>query len=197
MALLDAHYPLSGEPFLTHEMPWQLLVATILSARCTDDRVNATTPALFAKYPSPQALAGADFDELCRDIRSTGFYRAKAKSIIGSMIMLLAHGDIPRDINVLTAFPGVGRKTANLVLGHVYNIPGIVVDTHVMRVSARLGLSAAKDPVKIERDLAAILPKDHWIRFNTQIITHGRAVCTARGPRCGECALSACCDQRL
>jgi len=195
LALLDQHYPDTPRSFLTHETPWQLMVATILSAQCTDAQVNMVTPGLFAKYPSVQALADADVDELAMDVRPTGFFNTKAKHIIGSMQKLQNefNGEMPDDIDILTTFPGVGRKTGNLVLGHVFGIPGIVVDTHVIRVSTRLGLTINKDAEKIERDLNQCLPKDHWIRFNTQIITHGRTVCTARSPRCDGCILTECC----
>ncbi|MCL2836807.1 MAG: endonuclease III [Defluviitaleaceae bacterium] len=185
--------------FLNYETPWQLLVATILSAQCTDARVNMVTPGLFAKYPGIDELAEADLDELAREIRPTGFHRSKAGHIIGSMQTLRDGygGVMPDDIDILTTFPGVGRKTGNLVIGHIYGIPGIVVDTHVMRVSARLGLTSGKNPVKIERELMKALPEEHWIRFNTQIIAHGRAVCTARPPKCGDCILSCCCGYFL
>ena len=197
LTLLDIHYPYT-KCFLTYETPWQLMTATILSAQCTDAQVNSTTPGLFAKYPSIQALAEADLDELANDVRSTGFFRTKARHIKGAMHKLMTEFDgvMPDDIDVLTTFPGVGRKTANLVIGHIYDIPSIVVDTHVMRVSARLGLTESKNPAVIEQDLRNCLPKEHWLRFNTQIISHGRAVCTARRPRCGECVLFECCEGR-
>jgi len=192
--ILDEHYPREA-CYLTYEQPWQLLVATILSAQCTDARVNMVTPVLFSKYPNMQLLAEAAVPDVAEIIKSTGLFNGKAQNIVNCMKIIVNdfNGEIPVDINILTTFPGVGRKTGNLVLGHIYNIPGIVVDTHVIRVSTHLGLTIAKDPVKIEKDLMLALPKEHWIRFNTQIIAHGRAVCTARSPKCGKCKLSGLC----
>lgn len=195
LALLDQYYPYDTKCFLDYETPWQLLVATILSAQCTDARVNMVTPGLFAKYPDINALAEADLSELSADIRPTGFFSVKAKHIIESMRMLRDefNGVMPNRMEDLLKFPGVGRKTANVILCHVYGIPGVVVDTHVKRVSGKLGLTKNDDPERIEYDLMEILPKEHWIRFNTQIIAHGRAVCTARKPQCADCGLYEVC----
>lgn len=192
---LGSLYPFDFKCFLDYNEPWQLLVATILSAQCTDLRVNSVTKELFPKYPSLSDLAQADFDTLSKDIRSTGFFRMKAKHIIESAQILLRdyNGQLPSDIEALTALPGVGRKTANVVRGHIFRIPSIVVDTHVKRVSYRLGLTRHTDPVKIEYDLMKILPEKHWIAYNQQVITHGREVCTARKPNCAKCALAPYC----
>ena len=194
--MLDELYPFNFKCFLNFEEPWQLLIATILSAQCTDDRVNQVTEVLFKKYPTLSDFAGADFNTLSQDIRSTGFFRMKAKHIIESAGILMScyQGEIPACIESLTALPGVGRKTANVVRGHIFRIPSIVVDTHVMRVSFRLGLTNLKDPVKIEFQLMDILPKSRWIAYNQQIITHGRAVCTARSPKCDICQLKNWCS---
>lgn len=196
LALLDELYPWENKCFLHYREPWQLLFATILSAQCTDDRVNIVTKELFQKYLDVAAFAHADLHELENDVRSTGFYRMKALHIRQSAVLLLElhHGILPSDIESLTALPGVGRKTANVVRGHVFGIPSIVVDTHVKRVSYRLGLTRHTDPEDIEFELMEILPKMHWIRYNQQIITHGRLVCAARSPRCGDCRLAAECD---
>ena len=195
LALLDEHYPDDGICFLEYEKPWQLLISTILAAQCTDARVNIVTRGLFKKYPDIKDFANANREELEQDIKSTGFYKNKAKSIIGAMDMLRKeyNGVLPNDIDKLLKFPGVGRKTANVYLGRIHNIPAIVVDTHVKRISGKLGLTYNTDPEKIEYDLMDILPKEHWIRYNTQIITHGRTVCTARRPKCGQCFLSQLC----
>ena len=194
--LLDLHYPVDAKCYLYHEKPYELLFATILSAQCTDDRVNTITETLFKKYPSLAAFAAAEPEELERDIFSAGFYTVKARHIIGSANMLIDEfdGEVPADIDKLTRLPGVGRKTANLILGHVYGLPAIVVDTHVKRISNKLGLTGAEDPEKIEYALMKILPQDHWIRYNTQIIAHGRTVCTAKNPACNACFLNNLCD---
>ena len=198
LAALDALYPFDGRCFLHYQkdQPWQLLVATILSAQCTDERVNQVTAQLFQKYPSLEALAASSYEALAEDVRSTGFFRMKAKHIQESARLLLQRhqGQLPSDIAVLTALPGVGRKTANVVRGHIFGIPSIVVDTHVKRVSYRLGLTRHKDPEKIEFELMQTLPQDHWIPYNQQVITHGRRVCTARKPQCQGCALAEFCD---
>lgn len=197
LATLDVLYPFDYTCFLNYDKdkPWQLLIATILSAQCTDDRVNQVTSILFKKYRSLEDFAGADFDVLTKDIHSTGFFRMKAKHIIETAHMLLSlhNGQLPSDVDVLTTLPGVGRKTANVVRGHIFRIPGIVVDTHVKRVSARLGLTRHSNPEKIEFELMEVLPKDHWIAFNQQIISHGRKVCMARNPKCSMCELSRFC----
>jgi len=193
---LDALYPYDGICFLHYKEPWQLLVATILSAQCTDDRVNQVTPGLFKNYPTLKALAEADINNLSQEIHSTGFFRMKAKHIIGSaqQLLNLHNGQLPSDIEKLTALPGVGRKTANVVRGHIFGIPSIVVDTHVKRVTHRLGLTHHTDPEKIEFELMKTLPENHWTPYNQQIITHGRRVCVARGPKCADCTLTPLCD---
>jgi endonuclease-3 len=197
--LLDENYPKDIKCYLDHENSWQLLIATILSAQCTDNRVNIVTKDLFKKYTSIKDFAEADIQELESDIRSTGFYRNKAKNIIGCCRTLLEqyNGQVPEDIEELVKLQGVGRKTANVIRGNIYNIPSIVVDTHVKRISGKLGFTDNKDPVKIEFDLMEILPKEHWIRYNTQIIAHGRAICTARSPKCERCFLLPYCKTGL
>ncbi|MDF2510374.1 MAG: endonuclease [Herbinix sp.] len=177
--------------FLNHETPWQLLIATILSAQCTDERVNIVTKDLFQKYKSVEAFAGAEQTELERDIHSTGFYHNKAKNIIACAKQLLEEhgGEVPSDIDALTKLAGVGRKTANVIRGNIYNEPSIVVDTHVKRISKRLGFTKEDDPVKIEFELMDRLPREQWILYNLQIITHGRSICMARNPKCEECFL--------
>jgi endonuclease-3 len=195
LAALDSMYP-NVTCALDHSSPWELLVATILSAQCTDKRVNMVTPGLFRKYPTIQDFAGVSQEELARDIRSTGFFNNKAKSVIGAARKILADfgGQIPRDIDRLLTVPGAARKTANVVLGTAFGIAsGVVVDTHVQRITRRLDLTKALDPVKIEKDLMKILPKEKWILFSHQIIHHGRALCTARSPRCAECRLEPLC----
>lgn len=196
LEILDDLYPWDGRCFLDHETPWQLLFATILSAQCTDDRVNIVTPVLFKKFPSLESIAGAKLPELEKVIHSTGFYRAKARHLQNSARVLLEEhgGELPSDIEKLTALSGVGRKTANVVRGHIFGLPSVVVDTHVMRVSKHLGLTKHTDPVKIEFELMEKLPKTHWIRCNQQIISHGRKVCIARKPRCEECKLKGECQ---
>jgi endonuclease-3 len=198
LALLDEHYGTDIKCFLHHENTWQLLVATILSAQCTDDRVNLVTKDLFAKYDSVVTLAAADQGELEDLIRSTGFFHNKAKNIIAccKKICDVHGGKVPRSIKELTALSGVGRKTANVVRGNVFGEPSIVVDTHVMRVSRRLGFTEESDPVKIEFDLMEVLPEEHWIRYNMQIIAHGRAICKAPKPKCEECFLRKYCKLR-
>ncbi len=194
LSLLDEHYG-PAKCYLTHDNAWQLLIATILSAQCTDARVNIVTEELFKKYPSVKAFAEANLDELENDIRSTGFYHNKAKNIISCCQSLLTNynGEVPSDIDKLTSLAGVGRKTANVIRGNIYNIPSIVVDTHVKRITNLLGFTTSQDPVKIEHELMEILPKDHWISYNTQIIALGRAICIARRPKCDVCFLSHIC----
>jgi len=181
---------------LTHRNAWELLVATILSAQCTDKRVNEVTPGLFAKYPTIADLANASQAELAQDIRSTGFFNNKAKSLIGAA-KKVSHdfgGEVPRTMQEMLTVPGAARKTANVVLGTAYGIAsGVVVDTHVQRLSRRLDLTKQTDPVKIEQDLIKIVPQDHWVLFSHQLILHGRALCVARKPRCGECKLDPIC----
>ncbi len=184
--------------YLTHEDAWQLLVATILSAQCTDARVNTVTPGLFAKYPKVADFANADLSELEQDIRQTGFYHNKAKNIKACAAMLLDEYDgiVPSDIDDLTRLPGVGRKTANVIRGNIFGIESIVVDTHVKRISNRLGLTKEDDPVKIEYELMKKIPKDQWILINIWFITFGRSLCTARSPKCQECRLAGYCRDR-
>ena len=194
---LEAAYP-DAACALVHRDPFQLLVATILSAQCTDERVNKVTPGLFAKYPDAGAFAGAPLPDLERAVQSTGFFRAKARSIQECCRDLVAKhgGDVPKAMDALTALRGVGRKTANVVLGNAFGIPGVVVDTHVGRLSARLGLTREADPVKVESDLMALLPREEWTRFSHLLIHHGRAVCLARKPHCSRCGLSDLCPRR-
>lgn len=191
LALLDEHYTTEYKCYLDHETPWQLLIATILSAQCTDARVNLVTKDLYVKYKTLEDFAAADVKELEQDIHSTGFYHNKAKNIIECAKTLVTEygGEVPRDIDALTNLAGVGRKTANVIRGNVYHEPSIVVDTHVKRISGKLGFTKEEDPVKIEYDLMKVLPKDHWILYNLQIIAHGRSICTARSPKCRECFL--------
>ncbi len=195
LELLDAEYSTEYVCYLNHDNAWQLLFATILSAQCTDARVNIVTKDLFAKYPGVESFANADLKELEQDIKPTGFYHNKAKNIIACANELLArhNGEVPSDIESLTALSGVGRKTANVIRGNIYNEPSIVVDTHVKRISGLLGLTKETDPVKIEMDLMKILPKDHWILYNIHIIRLGRTICIARRPRCEECFLKDVC----
>lgn len=196
--LSDRYAELSGEPTLDYGAPWELLVATMLSAQCTDARVNMVTPALFRKYPDVRAFAAADPAEVEKDIRSVGLSRTKSKNIVHAAQKILKDfgGEVPSSIEALTSLPGVGRKTANVVRGHIFHIPSVVVDTHVARVSMRLGLTDTKDPVKAERELMEALPEDFWIRWNLWIIRFGREVCTARSPHCGDCPLAAVCPSR-
>lgn len=185
---------------LDHDNPYQLLVATILSAQSTDKRVNLVTPALFAKYPNGAALAGADPDELEAVIRSTGFYRNKAKHLLGMArrVVEVYGGEIPPRMDDLVTLPGVARKTANVVLGTAFGInAGVVVDTHVKRVSARLGMTAETDPAKIERDLMAEVPQASWTDVGHQLIWHGRRICHARNPDCEHCPLAPLCSYAL
>ena len=192
---LDEQYTTEYRCYLNHETPWQLLVATILSAQCTDARVNIVTEDLFKKYPDVHAFAKADLKELEQDIHATGFYHNKAKNIIACAQRVIAEfgGEVPRTLEELTSLAGVGRKTANVIRGNIYNEPSIVVDTHVKRISGKLGFTKEEDPEKIEFDLMEVLPKDHWILYNIHIITLGRTICTARSPKCGECFLKDVC----
>ena len=181
---------------LHHRSAWELLAATILSAQCTDERVNKVTPGLFAKYPTVAAMAGASQDELANDIRSTGFFNNKAKSLIGAArkIMTEFNGEVPRSMEQLLTVPGAARKTSNVVLGTAFGIAeGVVVDTHVQRISQRLDLTKNVDPVKIEVDLMKAVPRDRWILFSHQTIFFGRSICVARKPRCGSCPLDSIC----
>ena len=181
---------------LDRETPFQLVCATILSAQCTDERVNLVTPELFRRYPTPEAMAKAPLPALEKIIRSTGFFRQKAKSLKGTAAGLVARfgGEVPRTLAELTTLPGVARKTANVVLGTAYGLAeGVVVDTHVQRLSMRLGLTRKTDPKDIERDLVLIIPQDRWIRIGHQLIWHGRRVCFARKPNCAGCTLAPFC----
>ena len=192
---LDQMYP-AATCALLHHNPWELLVATILSAQCTDKRVNEVTPGLFAKYPTPADFAAVRPEVLANDIRSTGFFNNKAKSIVGAAkkVMTEFGGKVPRTIEEMLSIPGAARKTANVVLGTAYGIAsGIVVDTHVQRIARRLDLTKQTDPVKIENDLIKIIPKEKWILFSHQVILHGRALCQARSPKCAECSLNSIC----
>ena len=193
--ILNETYGTDYKCYLKHENAWQLLIATMLSAQCTDARVNIVTKDLFVKYPTLQAFADADIKELEKDIYSTGFYKNKAKNIIGCAKKLISDygGEVPSDIESLTKLDGVGRKTANVIRGNIYHEPSIVVDTHVKRISRLLGLTDSDDPVKIEHELMEKLPKEQWILYNIQIITLGRTICIARRPKCAECALNRVC----
>ncbi len=195
LKLLDEMYPSPTVP-LRHGNPWELLVATILSAQCTDKRVNEVTPGLFQKYPTIADFANVSQPELAQDIRSTGFFNNKSKSLIGAARKILGDfgGDVPKTMEELLTVPGAARKTANVVLGAAFGIPaGVVVDTHVQRLSRRLDLTKQTHPVKIELDLMKIIPKQKWIAFPLQLIYHGRALCMARKPRCSECKLDPIC----
>ncbi|MDR1540960.1 MAG: endonuclease III [Clostridiales bacterium] len=198
MLLLDEAYPLDIFCYLAYDKPWQLLIATILSAQCTDARVNSITPGLFAKYPTLEDFAKSCLEKLESDIKPAGFYHTKAKHIKETCKALCEDfgGELPSEMDMLTTLPGVGRKTANLIRGHIFNIPSIIVDTHVKRISAKLGFTENEDPAKIEIELMGILPQEHWTRYNTQIIAHGRAICTARNPHCASCVFSELCDWR-
>jgi len=195
LGALDQLYP-NATCALHHRNAWELLVATILSAQCTDQRVNMVTPKLFEKYPTIVDFAHANQQELAQDIRSTGFFNNKAKSLIGAARTILENfgGEIPRTMEELLTVPGAARKTANVVLGTAFGIAsGVVVDTHVQRVTRRLDLTRETDPVKIERDLMKIIPKERWILFSHQVIHFGRNICIARKPRCAECPLDPIC----
>ena len=176
---------------LDHADPYQLLVATILSAQCTDRRVNQVTPALFRRYPRSKDLAKAEIPELEPMIRSTGFFKSKAKNLVACAIALVQrfHGQVPSTMDDLVTLPGVGRKTANVILGHAYGRPALVVDTHVKRVAQRLGLSKSVDPDRIEQDLMRSIPRSQWTEGSQRLLLHGRYVCLARRPTCGVCAL--------
>jgi endonuclease-3 len=192
---LDAMYP-NVTCALHHRSPWELLVATILSAQCTDKRVNEVTPGLFAKYPTPQDFAAVRPEVLANDIRSTGFFNNKAKSIVGAARKVAGEfgGKVPQTMDEMLSIPGAARKTANVVLGTAYGIAvGVVVDTHVQRLANRLDLTRQSDPVKIEQDLMKIIPQERWILFSHQLIHHGRALCQARKPRCSQCRLDPIC----
>lgn len=195
LELLDLEYGRSDICYLDHETPWQLLFATIMSAQCTDARVNLVTEKLFKKYDTLDKFADAEQRDLEKDIYSTGFYKNKAKNIIACAKALIRehNGEVPREMEQLLSLPGVGRKTANVIRGSIFHEPSIVVDTHVMRISGKLGLTKSNNPESIEEDLMKILPRNHWTLYNTQIITLGRSICTARNPGCSGCFLLECC----
>lgn len=192
---LDDHYGTDVICYLEHQNAWQLLIATILSAQCTDARVNIVTKELFRIYPAAKDLAEADISDVETIIHSLGFYTSKAKNIIMCSRRIVSEygGEVPFSIEDLTGLAGVGRKTANVIRGNIWQQPSIVVDTHVKRVSGLLGLTCNTEPGKIEKDLMKCLPQEHWIRYNMQIITHGRTICIARRPKCSECFLSDLC----
>ena len=195
LELLDEHYGTEKICYLDHEIPWQLLIAVILSAQCTDARVNIVTGPLFERYPSAGALADADVSEVENLIHSVGFYKNKARNIILASRKIVQDfgGEVPENLEELITLPGVGRKTANVIRGNIYDEPSIVVDTHVKRISNKLGFTKETDPEKVEYALMKVLPKDHWIMYNIQIITLGRQICIARRPKCGECFLKEYC----
>ena len=198
--ILNEEYGTDMKCYLEYDedKPWQLLFATILSAQCTDDRVNMVTKDLFLKYPTLESFAEADIKELEKDIYSIGFYRNKAKNIIACANVLLDEygGDLPSDMDALVSLPGVGRKTANVIRGHIFNEASIVVDTHVKRVWKLLGLTNNTDPTKVEYDLMKVLPKNQWILYNLQTIAHGRSICISGRPRCAECCLIDICKNK-
>ena len=192
---LDQMYGTQTVCYLNHDNDWQLLIAVILSAQCTDARVNIVTADLFQKYDSLEKFANASLEELEQDIHSIGFYHSKARNIISCCRDLIYRfgGEVPSAMEDLTSLAGVGRKTANVIRGNVFHEPSVVVDTHVKRISNRLGFTKESDPAKIEQDLMKVLPKDHWILYNMQIITFGRNICFARSPKCSECFLRDLC----
>lgn len=194
---LEADYP-DAECALVHQTPFELLIATILSAQCTDERVNIVTQELFAELPTPAAMAAAPVKKLEKLVQSTGFFRNKAKNIKACSQRLVDDygGQVPQDLDALVNLPGIGRKTANVVLGTAFGIPtGVVVDTHVGRLSRRLGLTDKTDAVKAERDLMEVVPKPQWINFSHRLIHHGRAICNARKPKCDACSMRKFCPQ--
>lgn len=195
---LDEVYGTEYICYLDHETPWQLLIAVILSAQCTDARVNIVTKDLFVKYDTLEKFANADLKELELDIRPTGFFHNKAKNIIACAKRLVEvyGGEVPSELDELLTLAGVGRKTANVIRGNIYNQPSIVVDTHVKRISKRLGFTKEDDPEKIEYELMRKLPKDHWILYNIQIISFGRNICFARSPKCSECFFNDLCKAK-
>ena len=196
LQILDDQYGTDTRCYLNYYTPWQLLIATILSAQCTDARVNIVTKDLFVKYPDVRSFAEAELSELEKDIHSTGFYHNKAKNIIACCRKLHEeyNDEVPSDIDKLTSLPGVGRKTANVVRGNIFGIDSIVVDTHVKRISKKLGLTKEDDPVKVEYELMKEIPKDHWILINMQLITFGREICKAQRPECERCRLQKYCS---
>ena len=197
LAFLARAYP-GARVLLDHRNPFELLVATVLAAQCTDERVNMVTPPLFRAWPDPSALANASPEEIEAAVRSTGFYRNKAKAIRElSAVLVERHGGrVPRTMAELTALPGVGRKTASILLGACFGLPALPVDTHVGRVSYRIGWTASKDPDRVEEDIAGAIPREKWWEFATRLGWHGRQVCVARKPRCAECGLADVCPKR-
>lgn len=195
LSLLDAQYGTDDIVYLDHTTDYEFLFAVILSAQCTDARVNMVTPALYSKYDTLQKFADADLEDMEKMIHSIGFFHAKAKNIIACANRLITdfNGTVPGTMEELLTLPGVGRKTANVILGNIYRKPSVVVDTHVKRISKKLGFTENDDPEKVEYDLMAILPKDHWILYNMHIITLGRSICTARKPDCANCFLNRVC----
>jgi endonuclease-3 len=196
LRILKRTYP-DAECSLTHSNPFQLLISTILSAQCTDERVNRVTPALFAKYPDPHAMAKAPLRDLEKLIKTTGFFHSKAKSLQETSRALVAKhgGEVPSTLGELTALRGVGRKTANVVLGNAFDTPGLVVDTHVGRISRRLGFTRETDPVKVEHAMETFVPREDWTLYSHLLISHGRAVCTARKAMCEECPVAGFCPK--
>ncbi|MCF7957984.1 MAG: endonuclease III [Phycisphaerae bacterium] len=194
LATLRTSYP-DAKCALVHKNPLELLVATVLSAQCTDERVNIVTQTLFQKYRKAEDYAAVEPEELQEDIHSTGFYKNKAKNIQGACRLMISEhqGKVPDTMEALVRLPGVGRKTANVILGNAYGIPGITTDTHVIRLSRLMGLSKNSDPVKLEYDLMALVPQKEWTNFSHQIIYHGRRVCNARKPDCDHCSVRAMC----
>ena len=184
---------------LDHVNTYELLVSTILSAQCTDKRVNKITPKLFKKYPTVKSMAEANIENVKSLIKTAGFYNSKSKNIINASKKIVNdfNGEIPHNIEELTTLPGVGRKTANVVLATAFNFPAIAVDTHVARISKHLGLTKSKDPIKIEKDLQRILPKEYWSIWNHIIIQHGREICKARNPQCSVCGINEFCEKYL
>ncbi len=196
--LLKKHYP-DAHCALDHKNAFQLLIATILSAQCTDQRVNLVTPALFKRFPKPQSYIGADVEEIENLVRTTGFYKNKARNIkaCAEQLVELHKGKVPQTMEELYALPGVGRKTANVVLGNIFDVPSMVVDTHVTRVSNRLGFVKGTNAVKLEMDLQKIIPEKDWTMYSHYIITHGRTICKARKPDCKNCFLNYLCPQLI
>lgn len=198
LSVLDDTYGTDHRCYLHYETPWQLLFSTILSAQCTDARVNIVTAELYKKYPDLTAFANANLKEMEQDVKPTGFYHNKAKNLIACAKRLLEDfdGEVPSSIEELTSLPGVGRKTANVIRGNIFGIDSIVVDTHVGRISRRLGLTKKTDPTDVEFELMKVLPRDHWILYNLQIIAFGREICTARSPKCELCPLFDMCRSK-
>jgi endonuclease-3 len=197
LAFLAREYP-EARVLLSYRSPFELLVATVLAAQCTDERVNGVTPALFRSFPGPADFSNAGQREIEEAVRPTGFFRNKAKALreLSAGIVRRHGGEVPGTMEELVALPGVGRKTASILLGACFGAPALPVDTHVGRVSYRLGLTASKDPARIEEDLAAAIPRDRWWEFATRLGWHGRKVCVARKPRCGQCGLEPACPKR-